>query len=100
MTNARLIQAIREATNAEIADLMEWGNQAEGLTLTDIEDRVLEARQRTAQAMMRALLEQRGERRNAEMPVNPETGKRLHPNFRIAVMSGRFEALWKAACPC
>ena len=36
MTNARLIQAIREVIDAEIADLMEWGNQAEGVTLTDI----------------------------------------------------------------
>lgn len=58
---------------------MEWGNQAEGVTLTDIEDRVLEARQRIGQTMMRALLEQQEERRNAEIPVNPETGKRLHP---------------------
>ncbi len=79
MTNAGLIQAIHEVTDAEIADLMEWGNQAEGVTLTDIEDHVLEARQRIGQALMRALLEQQEERRNAEIPVNPETGKRLHP---------------------
>ncbi|MFN3705401.1 MAG: hypothetical protein ACK4WM_05355 [Thermoflexales bacterium] len=79
MTNARLIQAICEATNAEIADLMEWGNQAEGVTLTDREDRVLEARWRIDQVLMRTLLEQQEERRSAELPVNPDTGKRLHP---------------------
>ncbi len=79
MTNEKLNRSIREMTEAEIAALMEWGNQAEDVTLTDIEDRVLEARQRIGQALMSALLEQQEERRNAEIPINPETGKRLHP---------------------
>ncbi|WP_298405146.1 hypothetical protein [uncultured Chloroflexus sp.] len=39
---------------------------------------MLEAHQRIGQVLMRTLLEQQEERRNAEIRVNPEIGKRLH----------------------
>ncbi len=72
-------QAMARMIEAEIDALVAWGSQAEGVTLTEIEERVLAARQRIGQRLTQGLIEQQELRRNAEIPVNAQTGKRLHP---------------------
>lgn len=79
MTQDEIKQVLSRIVEAEIGDLVAWGSQADGVTLTDIEDRVLAARQRIGQALTRGLIEQQEQRRDAEIPVNAQTGQRLHP---------------------
>ncbi len=79
MANERLMEMLQETIKEEIANLLEWGSQVQSPTLTDLEDRALAVRQRLGQALMQVLLEQQEQRRNAEIPVSAETGKRLHP---------------------
>ncbi|MFN3705814.1 MAG: hypothetical protein ACK4WM_07460 [Thermoflexales bacterium] len=73
-------------TDAAIAALMEWGNQAKGMPIGSgtIEAGAKQVKARLSQGGMRWY--QAG--RSNAMP------------FRMAVMSGRFNALWKSACPC
>ncbi len=40
------MQMLREMTEKEIAALLEWGSQVQNPTLTHLEDRALEVRQR------------------------------------------------------
>lgn len=79
MTHDEMKRAMARMIEVEIEALVEWGSRAEGVTLTDIEDRVLAARQRIGQHMTQRLIEQQEQQRQAEIPVNEASGKRLHP---------------------
>lgn len=82
MTNDKIRKVLLEAATAEIDKLLAWELASETMTLTDIEDKVLIARATIGKAMAQRVIELREERRGAAIPVNPQTGKRLHPKGR------------------
>ncbi|MEO6063429.1 MAG: hypothetical protein ABIQ99_15970 [Thermoflexales bacterium] len=82
MTNDKARKELLEAAAAEIDKLLSWEEASETMTLTDIEDKVLAARAAIGLTMARRIVELREERRGAAIPVNTETGKRLHPKGR------------------
>ena len=82
MANDKARKELLEAAAAEIDKLLAWEEASETMTLTDIEDKVLAARAAIGLTMAQRVVELREKRRGAGIPVNPETGKRLHPKGR------------------
>lgn len=76
---ARLKVTLLQDMEVEIDALVEERQASEPLTLTQIEDMVLAARQRLGQKLAERLIEMQEHARDAAMPVSPVTGKRLHP---------------------
>ena len=67
---------------AEIEKLVKWEGKTAKMTLTDLEDEMLESRQRLYIQLSEVVLEQQEAKRNAEIPVSERTGARLHPKGR------------------
>ena len=66
---------------AEIDTLVEEraANGSKSLNLSQIEDMVLEVRQRLGQKLAERLIETQEQARSAEIPISVVTGRRLHP---------------------
>ncbi len=79
MTKEEARQAMLAAAAAQIERLLAWEESRERTTLTEMEDEVLVARAQVGQHMLEKLIEIREGRRNAAIPVNASSGKRLHP---------------------
>ena len=79
MRSEELKAQMMKAVEIEIDGLVAWEAAREELTLSEIEDKLLEARQRISQSLASQVIEQREARRNAEIPENAATHKRLHP---------------------
>jgi hypothetical protein len=76
------MQALKETLlkdmEGEIDVLVAARSAKEQLTLTEIEEVVLEARQRLGQKLVERLIEMQERAQGAEIPVSAVTGKRLH----------------------
>ncbi len=64
---------------AEVDALVEWDRVTAEMTLTDIEEVLLAARQRISTKMAQRLIERQEEKRAAAIPENRTNGRRLHP---------------------
>jgi hypothetical protein len=64
---------------AEIDELVKAYEGSGPLTLTQIEDLVLAARQRLGQKMAERMIAQQEQAREAAIPASAASGKRLHP---------------------
>jgi hypothetical protein len=78
MKSEELKRAMLATAEAEIEAIVAWEGAQERMTLTEIEEKLLAARQRVSQAWARQIIEQREVRRNAEIPEDAESGRRLH----------------------
>lgn len=76
MLKVTLLKDLEGEINALVAVRARSGEQ---LTLTQIEDIALEARQRLGQKLTERLIEMEERARGAQIPVSAVTGKRLHP---------------------
>lgn len=79
MTQAELKAALMKDMEVEIEALVQAHEPTERLTLTQIEDVVLTARQRMGQKLAERMIEMQEQARGAEIPISPITGKRMHP---------------------
>jgi hypothetical protein len=79
MTNDELKAALMKDMEAEIDELVKAHGPSERLTLTEIEDVVLAARQRMGQKLAERMIDMQEQARGAEIPISPVTGKRMHP---------------------
>lgn len=77
MTSQELKSEMMKAIEAEVEALVAWEAKSETMTLTEIEDKLLAARQRISQEWASQMIGQREARRNAAIPERE--GKRLHP---------------------
>ena len=64
---------------AEIEKMVKWEGETVKMTLTDLEEEMLESRQRLYIQLSEVVLGEQEARRNAEIPVNERSGARLHP---------------------
>jgi hypothetical protein len=62
----------------EIDSLLKWEDQAERVTVTDLEEKVLGARRRLSERLMTELAQRRVEKLEAEIPVSVNSGEALH----------------------
>ena len=67
--NEELRAELAAIINEELGGLLEWEARTETVTLTDIEDQVLAARQRIGERLTNELVQQRADRIDAELPV-------------------------------
>ena len=82
MTPSELKAALMSLAEAEIEKLVKWEDKTAKMTLSDLEEEMLESRQRLYIQLSEVVLAQQEARRNAEIPVNERTGVRLHPKGR------------------
>jgi hypothetical protein len=70
---------ILKEVEAELDGMLKW-DEATGrvLTLHEMEERVLEIRQRIGERVIKELLEYQASKMKEEAPVSAESGKRLH----------------------
>ncbi len=73
---------------AEIDGLLRW-DEASGrvLTIQEMEDRLLEIRQRLGERLMERLLEYQSKKEPAEAPVSEVSGRRLHNKGKKPIAS-------------
>lgn len=74
MTPLELKAALMSLAEAEIEKLVKWEGKTAKMTLTDLEDEMLESRQRLYIELSEVVLAQQEARRNADIPVNERTG--------------------------
>ena len=79
MTQAELKAALMKDMEVEIEALVQAHEPTERLTLTQIEDVVLTARQRMGQKLTERMIEMQEQARGAQIPISAITGKRMHP---------------------
>jgi len=79
MTHEELKAALMNDMEAEIEALVQAHGPTERLTLTQIEEVVLVARQRMGQKLAERMIEMQEKGRGAEIPVSRVTGKHMHP---------------------
>ena len=79
MTQDEMKGALMKDMEVEIDELVQAHGPSDKLTLTQIEDIVLEARQRMGQKLVERMIELQEKARGAAIPVSPETGKHLQP---------------------
>jgi hypothetical protein len=79
MTDVELKVALLKAAEEAIDEIVAWSRETKQMTLTQLEDEMLESRQRVYARMTEVLLAQEEAKRNAAIPVNAKTQKRLHP---------------------
>jgi hypothetical protein len=70
---------LMKAMEGEIDSVVKAYEASGPLTLTQLEDLVLAARQRMGQHLVERMLAQQEQARAAAIPVSPVTGQRLHP---------------------
>lgn len=63
---------------AEIDQLLNWEDETRDVTITDIEDQVLAARERISTRLTEALVQQRAAKADVTVPTDAESGQRLH----------------------
>jgi hypothetical protein len=76
-TKAELREALLRTVEAEIDQLLNWEDDTGEVTMTEIEDQVLAARQRISTQLTQVLAQRRAERADLTIPTNAD-GKRLH----------------------
>jgi adenosyl cobinamide kinase/adenosyl cobinamide phosphate guanylyltransferase len=79
MTQDEMKAVLMKDMEAEIDELVRAHGPSDKLTLTQIEDLVLEARQRMGQKLAERMIELQEQARGAAIPVSPETGMRMQP---------------------
>ena len=79
MTEAELKTTLMEAVEGEVDRLVKWEMGAKQVTFTQIEDEVLARREQIGRCMAETLLIHRETQRNAAIPENETSGKRLNP---------------------
>ena len=88
MTKEELKARLMADMEVEMEALSEAGSRV-GLTLTEIEDLALAARQRMGERMTEQLLGQQVEAHQHELPVSATSGRRLHPKGKKTKRSQR-----------
>ncbi|MCX6018131.1 MAG: hypothetical protein NTZ50_06420 [Chloroflexi bacterium] len=79
MKETEIKAALMKDMEVEIDELGRAHGPSDTLTLTQIEDLVLEARQRMRQKLVERMIELQERARGTAIPVSPETGKRMRP---------------------
>ena len=79
MAQTDLKRELMAELEAEVDALVEWDRVTAEMTLTDIEEVLLAARQRISTKMAQRLIERQEEKRAAAIPENRTNGRRLHP---------------------
>ncbi len=78
-TKAEMREELLRAVEAEIDQLLNWEDNTAEVTITDIEDQVLAARQRISAHITGVLVQRRAERADLARPSPTNAdGKRLH----------------------
>ncbi len=80
---------LMDEVEAEVDELVKAYEGSGPLTLTQIEDLVLGARQRLGQKLAERLIAQQEQARGAAIPVSAASGKRLHPKGKKTSPSPR-----------
>lgn len=77
MTNEEMKAALMKALEGSVDELLKAGEGGKGLTLTEIEDMVLVARQEVGQKLTESLINDQQASSEYQTPVSATSGKRL-----------------------
>lgn len=77
-TRAELEAAMQAEANEIINELLDWHEETEAPTLTQIEDAVLELRKRLGERMTKMVVEEQEAVRPVPGPACPECGREMH----------------------
>ena len=77
MTEQELTATLMKIAEEEVTRIVAWDKEKQTMNLTELEDKMLASRQAVYAKMTEVLIEQQEAKRNAALPVNGQTHKRL-----------------------
>ena len=79
MKKIEIGEAMMKAAQEEIEKILAWDESHSEIRFSQMEDQILAARKKIGERMLEEWITLRESERNAEIPENKTTGKRLHP---------------------
>ena len=86
MTNEEMKAAMMKAVEGKVDELLKAREGGKRLTLTEIEDMVLAARQEMGQKLTECLIEDQQTSREQKTPISAVSGKRLEYRSSIKIV--------------
>lgn len=79
MKKLEIREAMMKAAQEEIERILAWNESQAEIRFSEMEDQILAARKKIGERMLEEWINLRESERNAEIPENKRTGKRMHP---------------------